>query len=660
MRLTRWFVVAALCALASGCGGGGGGSNVGGGAGGSSAQYSVSVSPAKVQFSTIVGPTAAMTQQVTATFVGDGLVVGYPPGVATPTWLSVNVVGTPHSSPVQVQFVVAAATFTFAQTFTTTVRFVSGKADGSQVVTQDVPVTLTVRDPFRLDTSKVELDATQGTPANTRQVTVQGLGINWTATPDQAWVRVSPASSSSTAIVTVGADTTGLAVGTYTANVHFADAASGTAVDLPVSLYISANRWNVSRNGVMLLEFSDLAAPVRSVTVTNDASVAASWTASADVPWLDVTSGGTNGNSLSVQPNAATAGLTVDSLYIGTVTVTGAGLQSDKLRVGYYRSSHPTPSSYEVSLRDGTGESLAVDPIRPYVYVALLNGSEHLMRVNIATQAVDTILSTPGTKLRYPVVSGDGHYLYAVNGQTPGGYEVYDLDAGQASATWPRTTLCCGGQAAWVRTRGVPALINANLEVVNAETGVYSPPAIPTADFASAAFATASGNGKAFYTFGFDTTNCEPAQRYEITSRPAAGQVFIGNQTTIQATPPRYGGCVSVDALVPTYDDSARYFVGVAASTYQGLIRLSAAGLTEVSVGNYGRNLAMTDSGLKLIPTYNANNYMVLREFGANDQVVGTDFGNYLPVDEPAFAFSNDERFALIVNSSSFDLYRLP
>lgn len=666
MKLTEWLLVAALSVLASGCGGGGGGSQAtpaggsgtpGGGSGASDGTYSVSVAPASVQLSAIVGPNDTMTQEVTAAFVGDGLVIGYPPGVQTPSWISVSVVGTPNSSPVQVKFVVSAVTYTYAQTYTTTVRFASGKADGSHVVVQDVPVTLTVRDPFRLDTSKVELDATQGTPANTRRIAVNGLNINWTATSDQPWVRISPASSVSTSFVTVGADTTGLAVGTHTAKVHFVDSVSGTAVDLPVNLYLSANRWNVSRNGLMLLGFSDLAVNVRSVTVKNDASAALSWSASADVPWLDITGSGATGDPLVVQANAAAAALAADTLYVGAVTVGGAGIQTDTLRVGYYRSSNGAPTGYQLNLAAQDLESLAVDPIRPYVYLASLNGGDRLIRVNIVTQAVDTILSIPGAKLRYPVVSGDGHYLYTSNNTPPGGYEVYDLDAGQKTASWPSPTLCCGGEVVWSRTRGVPALINQALEVVNAQTGVYSPPDTPI-NGRAAPFISASGNGKALYAFGDDAVYCLPAQRYEITSRPATGQVFLGNQTTISATSPSLGNCVSVDALVPLYDDSAQYFFGVAAGSYEGLLRASSTGITEVSAGRYAPNLAVSDSGLKLIPAYDSSNYMVIREFGADERARGADFGRFLSVRD--LAFSNDERFAFIIDSTNLGVYRLP
>lgn len=679
VKATRWLVNAVLCLMIAACGGGGGGGDGAGGGtgsgpgsggsgggstggggsgGGSSGSYSVSVSPSSLQFTTVIGPSEAMTQLVTASFVGDGLIVGYPPGVSQPSWLDVSVVGSPTSSPVQIQFTVPAATYNVALTLTTTVRFVSGKADGSQVVTQDVPVTLTIRDPFRLDSSQVELDATEGGVASSRSVAVLGQNISWTATPDQPWVQLSKTTGNSPTVLKITADTTGLAPGTSSANVRFSDSVSGTVVDLPVSLYVSANRWIVSRNGMMLLEFSDLSAPARTVRVTNDAGVAASWTATADVPWLNVTSGGANGDLLSVEPNVDAAALAADTVHIGTVTVTGAGLQQDKLRVGYYRSLQPAPTSYEVNMRDGASEALAVDPIRPYAYVSLLNGGDHLVRVNFATGAVDSILMKPGTKLRAPVVSGDGHFLYASDNNLPGGYHVYDLDADQPFAVWPRKDGCCVSHAVWVRTRGVPLLINNFLDVANADTGEYSPAVVPAADFPKYAFVSAAGNGTALYNFSFGTTNCEPAYRYEITSRPVSGQAFLTNASRIDGTAPSRGGsCVSVDAFMPSFDDSVQYFVGILASTYQALLRTDAGGLTEVSVASFERKLAMGDSGLKIVPL-RGDNGMQVRVFGPDDTVVGPDFGHYFSVDD--LALSNDERFALIVDSGNFDLQRLP
>jgi len=109
--------------------------------------YTIAVAPGSVQFAANARGTLPAAQDVTATFNGEGLVVGTLPGTNLPSWLNLTVVGSPTSSPAQVRFSVTT-TGTVADSLSTTIRFVTGKADGSQVVTKDVQVTYTITDPL--------------------------------------------------------------------------------------------------------------------------------------------------------------------------------------------------------------------------------------------------------------------------------------------------------------------------------------------------------------------------------------------------------------------------------------------------------------------------------------------------------------------------------
>jgi hypothetical protein len=342
------------------------------------------------------------------------------------------------------------------------------------------------------------------------------------------------------------------------------------------------------------------------------------------------------------------------------VTVTGAGLQPEQLRVGYYRSSQAAPSTFESSVA-GFAESVALDPVRPYAYVSL--SADHLARVNLATGAVDSVMTTAGTTLRYPVVSGDGKYLYASNNQLPGGYHVFNLDTAQPVGVWARTTLCCGGQAVWVRNRGVPALLNINLESVNAETGVYSPPMVPVTDFPKLTYLAAPGNGTALYNYRSEFVSCPDVQRYTITSRPATGQVFLDNIAYVYGLSSGPGGCVHLYSMQPTYDNSVRYVVGRQDGGNQGVLREdtgpSNPGFTVAAAGEYVSRIHIADSGVKLVVFQDSSdNYLRGRILATNNSIVGSPFGHYVTIND--VALTGDERFALLLNSSALALFRLP
>ncbi len=122
------------------CGGGGGGGSSGGGGGGGTS-YSISVSPTTVALNALTnGP--AVTQNVTVSFVGEGVIVGTLPGIAVPGWLSVGTVSQTTNSAV---FSLNATTSGIPGTYPITLRFVTGKADGSSTVYTDVPVTFVLQ-----------------------------------------------------------------------------------------------------------------------------------------------------------------------------------------------------------------------------------------------------------------------------------------------------------------------------------------------------------------------------------------------------------------------------------------------------------------------------------------------------------------------------------
>lgn len=172
-RLFRAAVAAVLALVCmSGCGGGGGGG------GGGGPQYSISVSPATVSFSGVTQG-EVQTQNVTVTFRGDGVVVGTLPGQAQPPWLFVSG-PTQGTSPITIAIQASPDSI---GTFQTTLRFATGKADGSQVVTTDVPISFNVVQGARTTvwvkglarTSSFALRQNTGTPVTVNEDTFRNL-----------------------------------------------------------------------------------------------------------------------------------------------------------------------------------------------------------------------------------------------------------------------------------------------------------------------------------------------------------------------------------------------------------------------------------------------------------------------------------------------------
>lgn len=131
--------------LLAACGGGGGGGG------------QLSVSPRSLSFEGETNGPTSPGQDVTVTFVGDGVIGGYAPGVAVPDWLRVETVGE-SGNTATFRFSLAHTDYA-AGTYRTTFRFLTGREDGSNLKTYDMPVTLTMRKAGVIATDRVDFSA---------------------------------------------------------------------------------------------------------------------------------------------------------------------------------------------------------------------------------------------------------------------------------------------------------------------------------------------------------------------------------------------------------------------------------------------------------------------------------------------------------------------
>ena len=170
----RTATLVTLTVFLAACGGGGGG-------GGSGPSYSISLSPTSVSLNGVTGA-AAPQQAVVVTFQGDGVVVGTPPGQTAPPWLSVNA---PAQSTSPVTVTISAFNTTAPGNYSATLRFATGKADGSNVVYKDVPVALQMVagaqilvDPYGVaQNSSVAVSLNGGPPQTVTHDQINSLGV---------------------------------------------------------------------------------------------------------------------------------------------------------------------------------------------------------------------------------------------------------------------------------------------------------------------------------------------------------------------------------------------------------------------------------------------------------------------------------------------------
>ncbi len=105
------------------------------------ASYSISVSPTSITLNGMTGDPAVVAN-LDINYNGPGVVVGTLPGVPVPDWITLQVV--PHTSTTATA-VITASTAGMPGNYSVTLRFATGKPDGSSPVYADLAVTFVLQ-----------------------------------------------------------------------------------------------------------------------------------------------------------------------------------------------------------------------------------------------------------------------------------------------------------------------------------------------------------------------------------------------------------------------------------------------------------------------------------------------------------------------------------
>jgi hypothetical protein len=394
--------------------------------------------------------------------------------------------------------------------------------------------------------------------------------------------------------------------------------------------------------------------------VTNDGGTSATWTASADVNWLDVTTSGANGDTLTIEPDPVLAPqLGVDAIFIATVTISGAGIQSDTLRVGYFRSSAAEPAVVRAQLNLSTSvqpAGLAVDPVRPYAYIGLSTNT--VRRVNLVTGAIATLLTAaPEAKIARVVVSGDGRYLYASHIGSTGDVLRFDLDVGLQLPSLTRTTICCAQELAWVRSRGVPLLVTGHFEVYNAATGAAQTPVnVPADGFTKFDYLAAMSDGSEIWAIDSISATgsvCSRAASYRVVTQPEDG---TGHLAPFRSSAPSIGqssSCPTISQLASSADSTKLEVIGQNAVGNIAFFEGPRDGsVSEIASQRDYQHLAVAANGLKALSFRDGSaiNQDGVEVLDANNALVHTIEQLWMI---EGVRFSADDRFVVVLGHAA-------
>jgi hypothetical protein len=243
-------------------------------------------------------------QTVSATFVGDGVVVGTLPGQTEPAWLSVSGPGTAVGG--QASFQVSVSPGTAAGNYSFTLRFATGKADGSQVVYVDLPVTATVHESFALVGGTFTFTGLEGgtaaTATGSTALTIKGENVSWHASATQSWIQLPQTSGNVRGPLPFSISLQGLQAGYYNGTINVSDDVSGKSTFAIVQLTVSLAQPTVSLQSIQFnVNATTTSADVQADLVLSDqlqgqnAAKSFQWSLSPSAPVVRATPA--NGNT---------------------------------------------------------------------------------------------------------------------------------------------------------------------------------------------------------------------------------------------------------------------------------------------------------------------------------------------------------------------------
>ena len=305
-------------------------------------------------------------------------------------------------------------------------------ATGATTVT--IPVTFTVTAapvPPAIGASPTSLTFTaqQGSSSPTTQtLNVSNTGggtLSWSASPNNTWLTVSPASGTGNRAITVSPTTGALTAGSYSASITLS-ATGAASLTVPVTFTVTAAPTiTLSPSTLAFTSTQGGASPANQTIALTNAGGTVSWTVSDNASWLSVSpASGSNSNTLTATVD--TTGLAA-ATYNAIITVTPTGSVAKTMAVTLTVTAPTTASitltwvpdttssdlaGYKIYRRTASGTygaALATLPatlasnVSSYVVTGLQSGTTYLFVVTAYDSvANESSPSTPEASVRIP------------------------------------------------------------------------------------------------------------------------------------------------------------------------------------------------------------------------------------------------------------------
>lgn len=286
-----------LIACSSGGGSGGNSNSSGGSSGGSGggsgneppkSNYSVALNASSITLELPYGGTAE-PKLVSVNFVGDGLVVGYPPGNSNDQPVTAEILSNSGKSAVVALAAAPGLSYPELGTYSTVIRFATGSADGTEYVYKDLQVRIVQLDGFDIQLASSPVYSGIWGDGGHSAFVVRTFEKSWSVSSSSPGVRFTPESGKGTETVLVTYDPDETPVGSSEKTITFT-AGSGESISKTISYQLRLPELS-QLNDLIHLPNHDKGQSLSPVALSLNFQngVAVPWTATAS-PWISLTS----------------------------------------------------------------------------------------------------------------------------------------------------------------------------------------------------------------------------------------------------------------------------------------------------------------------------------------------------------------------------------
>jgi hypothetical protein len=345
-----------IAALLAGCGGGGGGGSAGNGGGTTAppaASPALTFTPASVTGSVVAGTSLTVSVSAAVTRPGDFTNANVTAQVVDGAGILLPNMQLVQDSASQYHAVLQTAPSLAPNNYkgSFSVRLCRDSACSSQFPGSPValPYDITVQPAGSATFSAVPampLNATQqsgGAAPASVPVAITSAG-SWSAASGATWLKLSAASGSGNATLTVSYDATGLAAGSY--NTELSISSGSSLVTLPATLTVLQPTLTLDQGSLTFTAINGAPIASQIVALDTDTKITTRWQASSNTAWLSVSpaSGTTPATAvLTVDP---TVGKLASGSYPGSITIKPTGLADRTLPV----TLNLTPATLQTSV----------------------------------------------------------------------------------------------------------------------------------------------------------------------------------------------------------------------------------------------------------------------------------------------------------------------